>query len=77
MGGVNGHSGFVTFSDVRDAQVALNVKCPGRDWGVGVGRCHFHEVFKWLFNGVFEGFKGVEWSCMHGFSLLSSFGSPG
>jgi len=26
VGGVNGHSGFVTFSDVRDARVALNVK---------------------------------------------------
>lgn len=26
---MNGHSGFVTFSDVRDARVALNVKCLG------------------------------------------------
>ena len=32
MGGVNGHSGFVPFSDVRDARVALNVKCPGLRW---------------------------------------------
>lgn len=30
VGGVNGHSGFVTFNDVRDARVAMNVKLLGR-----------------------------------------------
>ena len=29
VGGVNGHCGFVTFNDVRDARVAMNVKSLG------------------------------------------------
>ena len=56
VGGVNGHTGFVTFSDVRDARVALNVKCPGGpgDSGAPVrgqgGAKNFHKVREWGLN---------------------------